>query len=194
MIIAVLAALLSPSLAATLQQAPPGAAVACRTDDDCSLLGECTASGKCECDPGWKGEACGVADLLPLNDTAGYVNASAASWGGRPIFSNGKWHLFVTEIARACPLILFMNNSAVVRAEADAPQGPFVRREVVLPPFHHNPQVVGPTPDGFFLLFSIGRTNAPRSRSGARRACRRGARCAATRIAAATTCRTPTAA
>jgi hypothetical protein len=31
---------------------------------------------------------------------------------------------------------------------------------VVLPPFHHNPTFVGPTPDGYYLLFYIGATNS----------------------------------
>ena len=30
----------------------------------------------------------------------------------------------------------------------------------MLPPFHHNPTFVGPTPDGTFLLFFIGADNA----------------------------------
>ena len=130
---------------------------ACASDEDCSLLGVCHA-GKCACDSGWVGEDCGVADLLPLRPNTGYSNDSAASWGGRPVFSGGKWHLFATEIARQCPLILFMNNSQVIRAEATSPQGPYTHKEVVLAPFHHNPQVFGPTPDGYYLLFSIGNT------------------------------------
>eukprot|EP01049_Picozoa_sp_SAG25_P001744 SAG25_NODE_83_length_16558_cov_10.239307_2_plen_397_part_00 len=133
----------------------------CNTDEDCSLLGVCVPPGRqraggCACDEGWTGEDCGQADLLPLDPTAGYVNASAASWGGRPVFADGKWHLFATEISRRCPLILFMNNSAVVRAESDAPQGPYIHKQTILPPFHHNPQVFGPTPDGYYLIFSIG--------------------------------------
>ncbi len=136
-------------------------AAPCASDDDCSLLGTCTAAGACACDPGWTGPRCGRADLLPLDYSRrnGYQNATAASWGGRPVRGDdGRWHLFGTEIARECPLILFMNNSQVVRAESDHPAGPYVRQEVVLPPFHHNPQIVGPTPDGHYLLFSIGRT------------------------------------
>ena len=132
----------------------------CKNDEDCSLLGRCdAATSTCKCDAGWTGTACGRADLLPLDVANGYQNPSAASWGGRPLRGpDGKWHLFSTEIARECPLILFMNNSQVVRSEADRPEGPYVRQEVVLPPFHHNPQVVGPTPDGFYLLFTIGTT------------------------------------
>ena len=128
----------------------------CSSDEDCSLLGTCASSGKCVCDPGWTGDDCARADLLPYRPTDGYINHSAASWGGRPIFFGGKWHLFATEIAQKCPLILFMNNSMVVRATATEAAGPYSHQEVVLPTFHHNPTVVGPTPDGYFLIFSIG--------------------------------------
>ena len=54
---------------------------------------------------------------------------SRASWGGRPLRVNGTWQLFVTEIAAGCPLILFMNNSMVVRAESTtgSATGPYAR-------------------------------------------------------------------
>ena len=64
-------------------------AAACETDEDCSLLGTCTATAPqaggekhCHCDAGWRGDDCGEADLLPLDPAQGYVNSSAASWGG----------------------------------------------------------------------------------------------------------------
>ena len=134
--------------------------VACHTDEDCSLLGICDSKKECICDPGWKGTNCGIANLRPLNISEGYHQNKAASWGGRPIYnpSDQKWHLFVTEIQQQCPLILFMNNSAVIRAESASPEGPYIRQNVVLPPFHHNPQIIGPTPDGYYLLLTIGQT------------------------------------
>ena len=132
----------------------------CATDDDCSLLGSCIDS-KCVCNQGWTGVACSRADLQPLNISEGYQNASAASWGGRPIrAADGTWQLMATEITNHCPLILFEYNSQVVRAVSDAgPAGPYRHAEVVLPPFHHNPTFVGPTPDGYYLLFFIGANN-----------------------------------
>ena len=114
--------------APVLAQAVPGA------DARCSLLGTwaaipptrpgARAEGSCRCDAGWTGADCSRAALLPYRPTEGYINASAASWGGRPLRFGGRWHLFATEIARKCPLILFMNNSMVVRATAAEPQGP----------------------------------------------------------------------
>ena len=149
----------------TQASGPAHRAGLCNADDDCSLLGVCSG-GVCKCDPGWTGADCGAADLLPMDPSEGYINATAASWGGRPVFAEGRWHLFATEIQRNCPLILFMNNSAVVRAEADSPQGPYTHKELVLPPFHHNPQIFGPTPDGYYLLFSIGNDADPSTQIG----------------------------
>ena len=131
---------------------------ACQTAHDCSLLGTCEHN-VCRCDSGWIGRHCGHANLLPLNITHGYQNKNEASWGGRPVHVKGKWHLFSTEITQSCPLILFMNNSQVVRCMSSIPEGPYIRQEVALLPFHHNPQIIGPTPDGYYLLFTIGTTN-----------------------------------
>ncbi len=85
------AALVGVSASSTPCSASPAAdnnatAAGCKTDLDCSLLGKCdAASGVCACKPGWAGEACGVANLLPMNVSHGYQNATAASWGGRPL-------------------------------------------------------------------------------------------------------------
>ncbi len=37
-------------------------ALACESDADCSLLGICSAAGRCECDAGWTGPDCGNVD------------------------------------------------------------------------------------------------------------------------------------
>jgi len=135
--------------------------VACTTNEDCSLLGKCSG-GSCTCFPGWTGVACSRADLAPLDPTLGYHNSSASSWGGRAILDpkSGRWQLLATEIARQCPLIMFEYNSQVIRAVSDGgPGGPYRHAEVILPPFHHNPTIAGPTPDGMYLLFYIGADN-----------------------------------
>lgn len=137
----------------------------CSTDDDCSLLGVCSrssarAGGKCVCDPGWTGPDCAAAALRPYDDVAhlGYVNATRASWGGRPVRVGGEWHLFATEIAARCPLILFMNNSMVIQAQSTtgSPAGPYKHRSIVRDAFAHNPTAIGPTSDGYYLVYSIG--------------------------------------
>eukprot|EP00040_Diaphanoeca_grandis_P013761 m.69504 g.69504 ORF g.69504 m.69504 type:complete len:434 (+) comp24099_c0_seq1:91-1392(+) len=136
----------------------------CINDEHCSLLGTCTPQGRCKCLPGWAGYSCARADLAPLDITLGYHNATESSWGGRPVKDpmSGKWNLFATEIKNSCPLILFEYNSQVIRAESDSGEigGPYTKADVVLPPFHHNPTIVGPSPDGYFLMFFIGASNA----------------------------------
>merc|ERR1719272_2025461 len=130
---------------------------ACSTDEDCSLLGLCE-HGSCACDVGWTGPDCARADLEPWSEGDGYFNESFASWGGRAILAeDGSWHLFCTEIAKGCPLILVQNDSTVVRAVSHSgPSGPFIREQLILPHFAHNPSIIGPTPDGYYLLFHIG--------------------------------------
>ena len=110
-------------------------------DPRCSLLGV-HAGGRCVCDKGWAGASCSVADLKPLNTALGYDNASAASWGGRPVEdpTTGVWHLIVSQFSHKCPLVMWTNNSRVVRAESSTgPAGPFKFAAEVYPEFHHNP-------------------------------------------------------
>ena len=138
---------------------PPPLPTRCVDDEGCSLLGTCRG-GKCACKKGWTGPVCSAADLAPLDVRLGYHNATQASWGGRPIYDplSRKWQLMATEIKHDCPLILFQYNSMVIRAVSAGGDagGPYHHEEVVLPPFHHNPTFVGPTPDGYYLLFFIG--------------------------------------
>ena len=149
--------------AAVVMGAPTGThSGRCAADEDCSLLGVCdAASGACVCDAGWGRADCGAASLSDYDDVrgAGYVNGSAASWGGRPLrHTDGTWQLFAAEMDAGCPLILFMNNSMVVRAQSTSgsPAGPYKHKEVVRAAFAHNPTAVGPTPDGYYLVYSIG--------------------------------------
>ena len=58
----------------------------CRNDDDCSLNGKCSASGRCKCRPAWKGERCETLNLLKPDRSAGYRGVdnghNTSSWGG----------------------------------------------------------------------------------------------------------------
>ena len=134
---------------------------ACASDADCSLLGVCVAAA-CACDAGWAGDDCARADLLPYDPATatGYVNATSASWGGHPLpdpTAPGRWTLLVSEMAKGCPLWLFENNSFVARAvSTTGPGGPFAHVDTVEAPFAHSVQAVGPTADGFYVMFFIG--------------------------------------
>jgi hypothetical protein len=145
--------------------APAAMEQGCATEDDCSLLGDCIA-GACVCTPGWAGADCARADLLPFDPDAatGYVNETAASWGGHPLPDPavpGRWWLMVSEMASGCPLWFFENNSYVARAVSETgPGGPYRHVDTARVPFSHSVQAIGPTPDGFFVLFYIGLPDA----------------------------------
>jgi len=58
-----------------------------------------------------------------------------------------------------CTLNQYGSNSAIIRATAPAPQGPYSYAETVVAPFAHNP-TVRQLPDGSFVLFMIGGTSS----------------------------------
>lgn len=64
----------------------------------CFGNGECSRStGRCVCDPGWKGTSCDILDEKPVNPAEkGYHNASSPVWGGTVVKHGGKWHLFTS--------------------------------------------------------------------------------------------------
>jgi hypothetical protein len=88
----------------------------------------------------------------------GYWNESRASWGGRPILVNGTWHLFAAEMQGGAYLSSWGMCSTVIRAEGTSVSGPFVKKEVVVESFAHNPQIAQAS-DGTYLLFYIGLPN-----------------------------------
>ena len=151
--------------------------VPCVTDEDCSLNGVCT-SGACVCDPGWTtlpfglngamSPGCGYLDFDPSPITTcgpacafhggpGGVDMSTTSWGGsvnrNPV--DGKYWMFAAEMSHHCTLSQWTTNSQVVSAVSDTPMGPYVRQEVTIPPWSHNPQAVV-APDGTWVIFTLG--------------------------------------
>lgn len=113
----------------------------CSSDLDCSLLGECIL-GTCMCDPGWKGDKCGLVDLLPTPRNGGYRNASMASWGGTAIEIDGTWHMFASAISNECPLSQFSTNSHSIHATSPNPGGPYELSDIALPEFHHGTTIL----------------------------------------------------
>lgn len=154
-------------------------AVPCTSDWDCSLNGICTA-GACVCDAGWTTlphgvnnamlPGCGYLDFLPANTSAcgpacafhGGVNdnTSTSSWGGSVIelnSSNGtrEFWMYAAEFANHCDLGAWGTNSQVVAAVSSAPTGPFIRQNVAVPTWSHNPEVIR-APDGTLIIFTLG--------------------------------------
>ena len=100
---------------------PPPPPPPCKSDEDCSLNGVCTA-GACKCDPGWTtlldadGPWCGFLDFLPSPNSvcgpgcvfhggAGGVDKLTTSWGGSVLPVGGKYWMFAAEMANRCTLL-----------------------------------------------------------------------------------------
>ena len=133
----------------------------CSTDMHCSLNGVCSSSGSCDCRPGWMGADCGQLDFkaAPVGQKAFWRNTTA-SWGGSIIQAEGRWHLFLAYIEGNCGLSAWIPNSAIYRAVANSPMGPFEQEEKVLQDFAHSPQITR-AEDGTYLVWHIGDAAGP---------------------------------
>ena len=130
-------------------------ASSCSSDLDCSLLGECVL-GECLCDSGWKGEKCGLVDLLPAPRFGGYRNKSMASWGGKAIEIDGTWHMFASAMSHKCPLKQFSTNSFSMHATSKEAGGPYEYSDVALPEFHHSTTIIKAN-ESTLAIFTIGK-------------------------------------
>jgi hypothetical protein len=138
------------------------AAASCSSAMDCSLGGVCT-NGSCVCDATFTGPNCVQLNLKPASKVDLWDRGNdTASWGGNVVYdkADGKWHLFFAEFLNHCPLGSWGTNSVVSQAIADEPQGPFMKKETVLPAFHHNPTIAYDPSTSTFLLVSIGNGSA----------------------------------
>ena len=139
----------------------------CAKNFDCNLNGACnTTNGRCRCVSGWTGPSCSVLNLAPALMHNGFAmeNATTASWGGSVVLYNGTYHMYVNVIANNCPLCTFATNSHIVHATSITPDGPYTYRDVALPAFSANPQVVLYKDEGVgrtkFALFHTGNADA----------------------------------
>eukprot|EP01043_Picozoa_sp_COSAG02_P007506 COSAG02_NODE_225_length_28184_cov_16.570981_7_plen_435_part_00 len=148
-----------------VQLAALGGAVGCKTDEDCSLNGNCAAGGFCQCHSGWKGAACSLLDRRPAaSESAAAVygmHPNVTSWGGNVLLDNstGLHHLYVTEIAgpngTSCGLISWGSHSTIVHAVSKSGiAGPFVKKSVAVGHEGHNPQTI--RYKGQWVIFHIG--------------------------------------
>ena len=134
----------------------------CMSDDDCELNGVCSVQMVCECDPGWKGDACSELDLLPAAFNTGYnlTAQGTSSWGGKVVRDpqdSSLHHLFAAEFTQGCGLDFWSPMSRIIRAESrSGPAGPYAFAQEVSATFTHNPTVVWSQADSAYLMFHIG--------------------------------------
>jgi hypothetical protein len=165
---------LSVLLAAALHavaQAPdvPHGGGACATDWDCSLGGECSASGACVCDTWWTGPTCAQVNLQPADPAAcGLVAPGYLSWGGHPLRDNaGTYHLLASFLCNHATLSEWTTKSSIAHATSPYPTGPFAIPEgldaqMALPPWSHGAYVVQDPPSGEYLLWHLGNATVAR--------------------------------
>ena len=143
----------------------------CESDLDCSLNGLCdVGSGVCACDAAWLGTCCSALNLEPASRSngLGYRHPATSTWGGNilPVTeANGTtFHMWIAEMAPrgttgddgagSCGLTTWGSNSQITHVTAAQPLGPYVRQQVAVPIWSHNPLVrrLGDT----FAMFHIG--------------------------------------
>lgn len=147
----------------------PSPAFTCSDDWDCSLAGTC-AEGACTCDAWASGADCSYLNFQPVDRSRlGYMDDQHTSWGGNAVLgSDDLWHLYVAEIACnsedtgvRCGLGGWQSYSQVAHAVSKNPDGPYTRRELILPQEHHNPTLQVSPVDGSWHLYSISQGSGP---------------------------------
>ena len=139
----------------------------CTTNIHCSLNGMCV-SGACVCDAGWTGACCGQLNLAPVDYAAtggGYRHPNTSTWGGNIIrnASSGAYSMWIAEMkpksadgSGSCGLSTWASNSQITHVmSASALGGPYLRQEVAVYEWSHNP-IVRQAPDGTLVMWHIG--------------------------------------
>lgn len=135
----------------------------CDSADGCARNGQCV-DGACVCAPGWKGFACHVLDLAPVDPARlGFRSVDAAgnnvsSWGGAVLpgatpDSDSDFTMYASEIEGGCGMNAWCTNSRVVRATAVQASGPFVKQNNVFPVFSHEPSVARDPTSGRYAMY-----------------------------------------
>jgi len=135
-----------------------GCDCACTNDTDCFLHGECIQS-QCLCDFGWTGVNCTQLNLMPAPVPGAYgYSPNVSSWGGLPIYVDGLFHLYVTEMVFGCGLCEWGYNSEIVHAVSKTLFGPYRFVDVAVPLWSHNPEVVIDNSTGTptYIIYHIG--------------------------------------
>ncbi len=130
---------------------------------ECSHNGQCRL-GKCECDVGWKGHACEILDVKPVNIKkmgfkSKYQGYNRTSWGGAVIQHSQEWHMWASEIQSGCGMDAWCQNSQIVHAVSRiSAGGPYLREEVVFPAFSHEPSIaIDPMSNSIVMFFTAQR-------------------------------------
>jgi hypothetical protein len=141
----------------------------CSSDIDCSLNGKCDDTASCICDSGWTGNCCQHLRLAPVDykvTGGGYRHSHTSTWGGNIIQNGSSYHMWIAEMAPkgspsdpgagSCGLTSWQTNSQITHVvSAAGPEGPYLRHEVAVGVWSHNP-LVRRMSDGTLVMYHIG--------------------------------------
>ena len=129
----------------------------CSNEFDCSLGGQCVNS-KCVCNPEWRGEDCGMVNLLPATNYKAFYRATESSWGGSVLYNenDSKYHMFVSDMSYNCTLEEWTTNSRVAHAISDTPEGPYHEVDITVPIWAHNPTAHKVPNENIYVVYHIG--------------------------------------
>ena len=138
----------------------------CRSDDDCSLNGKCTASKQCKCRPQWSGDRCETLRLGAATRGAGYRAVddghNTSSWGGAVLLdeTTGTYHMYASEMTAHCGIGAWAQNSRVIHATSSTPGGTYERKGVVWGVFSHEPMMARAPTGEYVMYFTSSLENA----------------------------------
>ena len=132
----------------------------CSDDTDCTLTGTCNAAtGVCSCFAPWTGADCGQLRFKALAAPArsnGYGQWPLSSWGGNAIFYDGLYHLIVAEMVNNCTLEYWGSNSQCTHATSASPEGPYIKSDIAVGVWCHNPSLSYIPEENLWALWHIG--------------------------------------
>ena len=131
---------------------------------NCSLNGDLIEASNgtvsCLCDAQWAGPDCERLKLLEVDPVVRGLDGGSnfSTWGGSVARDerDGTYHMFVSLFEHGCGLNAWRPNSAIARATAAAPEGPYTLRETLKPHFAHSPDVMRDSQTGDWLVFHVG--------------------------------------
>eukprot|EP00936_MAST-01D_sp_MAST-1D-sp1_P002992 g2992.t1 len=136
----------------------------CESDLDCSLNGECTVAGVCDCDAAWEGEQCERFAQLPVPASADIKQPNVSTWGSGTLQRrvNGQFHMYAAEFVGHCGVTTWQTNSLVAHFTASEPSGPWERRGVALPVWSHCPSAAL-APNGTVVMWAFAGGRSPKT-------------------------------
>ena len=115
----------------------------CPGDLCCSLNGFVRSDGTCKCTAPWHGERCDQLGFRPIRRPQGYgMKPAVSTWGGNILFDGGNFHLYVAAMTNNCSLSSWETNSRIEHAVSQSVTGPYVRADVAVNTWSHNPCTV----------------------------------------------------